>query len=355
MAGEPIAAERWCVPSPVYNHATRYIGCTASRGWPIHPRGSASFCRWDGNIVAVVTGANKGLGYEAARILGREGLHVVVTARNPVLGEAAVVKLSELEPAGTFTFQQLDITDPPSVSACADFLRSKFGKVDILLNNAGIAYKGNAFGAAEAQETIDCNLKGTRAMSEAVLPLMKSGGAIVNVCSLCVLAAWHAGELSWLADGAGVPATVCAHPGLELNCSLGTLRFDQHSAAWAGCSSCRQRSSRQRSSTQAVLTASSSSPISLWPRSAAATTRRRAGRTACTASPSSQRFRTLSGSPETSPRRCAQLRCPTHFKITWLTCVLAGSVILISCFRLSSGRPACRLSAGVECSVCLGH
>lgn len=55
--------------------------------------------------------------------------------------------------------------------------------LQILVNNAGLAFKGNTFGADEAQQTIDTNLKGTRRMCDALLPLMRSPARIVNVCS----------------------------------------------------------------------------------------------------------------------------------------------------------------------------
>lgn len=133
--------------------------------------------------MAVVTGANKGIGYEMARILASEGFTTVVASRNPAIGNAAVAQLKAAAPEAVIHFVQLDITETASVAACAESLKSKYGKVDILVNNAGIAYKGSTFGAEEAAITMNCNLKGTRHISEAVLPLMSEGGRIVNLCS----------------------------------------------------------------------------------------------------------------------------------------------------------------------------
>lgn len=138
---------------------------------------------WDSSTVAVVTGANKGIGYEIAKQLGRHGLSVVVTSRDEGRGEKAVKELQEAEPSAKFTYCQADITDQASIQKCAQTLKEDFGKVHVLVNNAGMAYKGNVFGAKEAQTTIACNLTGTRAMTEAVLPLMSQGARIVNVCS----------------------------------------------------------------------------------------------------------------------------------------------------------------------------
>lgn len=138
---------------------------------------------WSPSTVAVVTGANKGIGYEIARILATEGFTTVVASRNTELGNAAVSQLKAAQPDAAVDFVQLDITDAASVAACAEALKVKYGRVDILVNNAGIAYKGSIFGAEEAATTMNCNLKGTRSISEAVLPLMPEGGRIVNLCS----------------------------------------------------------------------------------------------------------------------------------------------------------------------------
>eukprot|EP00892_Ulva_mutabilis_P011702 jgi/Ulvmu1/8904/UM049_0086.1 len=140
---------------------------------------------WDGSTVALVTGSNKGIGFEIARHFAEQGLSVIITARNPELGQAAITKLKEMVPDATSQFYQLDITDAASVSACAASVKKNFGKLDILVNNAGIAYKGSTFGADEAAITIDCNLKGTRQVTEAMLPLIKEagGGRVVNVAS----------------------------------------------------------------------------------------------------------------------------------------------------------------------------
>lgn len=145
------------------------------------------FHRWDDSTIAVVTGANKGIGYEIAKQLGRQGLHVVVTSRDEGRGQVALKELQQAEPSAIFTYHQADITERASVQECAKKLKERFGIVHVLVNNAGIAYKGNVFGADEAQKTIACNLSGTRSMTEAVLPLMTKGARIINVCSECAL------------------------------------------------------------------------------------------------------------------------------------------------------------------------
>ena len=108
--------------------------------------------RWQDGAIAVVTGANKGIGFEIARQLGREGLHVIATSRDEGRGREAITKLEEAEPTAKFTWAQADISDKASVQKCAETLKEKFGKVTILVNNAGIAFKGDIFGADEAQK-----------------------------------------------------------------------------------------------------------------------------------------------------------------------------------------------------------
>lgn len=141
---------------------------------------------WKGSdTLAVVTGANKGIGYEIARLLAQAGVRVVVTSRNEALGQAAADKLKStpgVQP-GAVEYQQLDIADAASVTRFAAWLSATHGRLSILVNNAGIAFKGNTFGADEAEQTIRTNFLGTRAVCEALLPLMASGSRIVNVSS----------------------------------------------------------------------------------------------------------------------------------------------------------------------------
>ena len=91
--------------------------------------------------VAVVTGANKGIGLAIVRGLCRAGFpgDVVLTARNEKLGREAVDILRE---EGLETvFHQLDICDQTSAERLRDFLQNKYGGLDVLVNNAGIAFK----------------------------------------------------------------------------------------------------------------------------------------------------------------------------------------------------------------------
>ncbi|PNH06827.1 Carbonyl reductase [NADPH] 1 [Tetrabaena socialis] len=138
---------------------------------------------WDDKTVAVVTGSNKGIGFEAARMLAEQGLTTVVTSRNEEQGKQAAAKIQAAAPASRVLYHQLDIADPASVDRFASWLREELGGVTVLVNNAGFAYKGNVFGADEAKVTLGINYAGTRALTEKLLPLLKGPARIVNVSS----------------------------------------------------------------------------------------------------------------------------------------------------------------------------
>jgi (+)-neomenthol dehydrogenase len=81
----------------------------------------------------VVTGGNKGIGLEVCRQLAGNGITVVVTARDETRGAAAVEELRELGLSDVI-FHQLDITDASSIARLADFLKTRFGRVDVLVS-----------------------------------------------------------------------------------------------------------------------------------------------------------------------------------------------------------------------------
>lgn len=83
---------------------------------------------------AVVTGANKGIGFELCRNLASKGIMVVLTCRDEKKGLEAVAKLKGSGLSDQLVFHQLDVTDPSSISSLADFVKSTFGKLDILVN-----------------------------------------------------------------------------------------------------------------------------------------------------------------------------------------------------------------------------
>ena len=82
---------------------------------------------------AVVTGANKGIGFAVCKQLASNGFTVVLTARDEKRGVEAVQKLKELGLPGHVVFHQLDVTDPKSIKSLADFIKNQYGKLDILV------------------------------------------------------------------------------------------------------------------------------------------------------------------------------------------------------------------------------
>jgi NAD(P)-dependent dehydrogenase (short-subunit alcohol dehydrogenase family) len=135
--------------------------------------------------VAIVTGSNKGIGLAVVRGLCRQFQgHVYLTSRDEQGGAEAVAKLEAegLAPK----YHQLDITNTESIERLKQFMLEKYGGVDVLINNAGIAYKPASTAPAieQATVTIRTNFTGTLDMMRAFVPITKSHGRIVNVSSL---------------------------------------------------------------------------------------------------------------------------------------------------------------------------
>lgn len=145
--------------------------------------------RWwnrEGGAVALVTGGNQGIGMEACRLLVQQGVQTVLASRDAERGAAAASAL-EAELGSVVYHVQLDLTDQDSVLRAEAEVRARFGGLDILLNNAGLAFKGSTFDAKSARDTLDTNLRGTRSVTEAFLPLLRArapGSRVVNVCSM---------------------------------------------------------------------------------------------------------------------------------------------------------------------------
>lgn len=165
---------------------------------------------WTPDTVAVVTGANQGIGKEVARQLASQGLTVVATARDPKKGQEAVDELQadpSVVAAGgrVILFAPLDISQASTVSALAHFLKPD-APVAILVNNAGLAYKGDAWGAEEARRTLDVNFRGTRQVVRALLPLMLESCEKKSILPRVVNVTSSAGGLGMFDRAAAAPA-----------------------------------------------------------------------------------------------------------------------------------------------------
>ncbi|KAM5179919.1 carbonyl reductase [NADPH] 1-like [Mantella aurantiaca] len=136
--------------------------------------------------VAVVTGSNKGIGLAVVRAMCKQFQgDVYLTARNTQLGEEAVRELKEKEGLSPL-FHQLDINDLTSIRALRDFLKNKYGGLDVLINNAGIAFKvaDTAPFSTQAEVTLRTNFFATLDICHELLPLIKPNGRVVNVSSM---------------------------------------------------------------------------------------------------------------------------------------------------------------------------
>jgi NAD(P)-dependent dehydrogenase (short-subunit alcohol dehydrogenase family) len=127
--------------------------------------------------VTLITGANKGLGYETARQLVERGHTVYVGARDAERGEAAAVALGG-------HFVQLDVTEDASVEAALGVIAEREGRLDVLVNNAGMSAVGDVTGPI-ALEVFDTNAVGIVRVTQAALPLLERSAnpVVVNVSS----------------------------------------------------------------------------------------------------------------------------------------------------------------------------
>jgi NAD(P)-dependent dehydrogenase (short-subunit alcohol dehydrogenase family) len=140
---------------------------------------------FDGDI-ALVSGANKGIGYEIARGLGAKKITVLVGARDEGRGQEAVAKL-KAEGADA-RFVKLDVTDQGTIHGAAEWIEKEFGRLDILINNAGIAewgFRPSNVDMAKVREVYDTNFFGPVALIQGMLPLLRKSkhGRVVNVSS----------------------------------------------------------------------------------------------------------------------------------------------------------------------------
>jgi NAD(P)-dependent dehydrogenase (short-subunit alcohol dehydrogenase family) len=141
--------------------------------------------------VALITGANKGIGFETARQLGKMGIIVILGSRDAARGDAAAAKLRAEEIDARSL--ELDVTEPKDREAAVKFLQENFGKLDILVNNAGIAEEGgwgknttSSTSAGALKKTFETNLFAPVALTQALLPLIRKSpaGRIVNLSSI---------------------------------------------------------------------------------------------------------------------------------------------------------------------------
>jgi len=148
--------------------------------------------------IALVTGGNRGIGFEVCRQLAAHGLIVVLGARDTGQGKAAA---KTLQNEGAVEFQRLDVTSCRSIRACVAAVAERHGRIDVLVNNAGVLMdpRNSRFIDSKLdtyRDTLEVNLYGPLQLAQAVVPIMKAKryGRIVNMSS-------GLGQLSEMATG----------------------------------------------------------------------------------------------------------------------------------------------------------
>ena len=137
--------------------------------------------------IAIVTGGNRGIGFEICRQLARMGIKVILTARDESKGKDAVRKL-QYEGLDV-VFYSLDITDEQSIKRLAGWVERTFNRIDILINNAAINIDEDCTALKadinKIKETMETNVYGPLRLCQALLPIMRKNnfGRIVNVSS----------------------------------------------------------------------------------------------------------------------------------------------------------------------------
>jgi len=137
--------------------------------------------------IALVTGANRGIGYEVCRQLADAGMQVILTSRDATKGEAAAQVLKG--EGKDVRFHQLDVTDESGVAKLLQFVKAEYGRLDVLVNNAGVRLDQGLSvfdeDMALVRATLEINFYSALHMCRAFVPLMQAGGygRVVNVSS----------------------------------------------------------------------------------------------------------------------------------------------------------------------------
>jgi NAD(P)-dependent dehydrogenase (short-subunit alcohol dehydrogenase family) len=132
--------------------------------------------------IALVTGANKGLGFEIARQLGRLGITVLIGSRAKNKGRVAAdyLRSDGIDAHGLI----LDVTHSPSLARAHNFIAAEYGRLDILINNAGIAHdlslKPSEVPIETIREVFETNFFGVIAVTDALLPLLRRAKRVAS-------------------------------------------------------------------------------------------------------------------------------------------------------------------------------
>jgi len=167
----------------------------------------------------LITGANRGIGQQVARVLASEGWDVLVGSRDKAKGEAAAARMRK-DTGGRLKAVELDVTSDESVARAAQKLRDGAIRIDALVNNAGVY--GAARGAEGVMRTLQTNFFGPVRVTEAMLPLLRDGATITNVTS-------GLGALENLDDA---PRKRLAEPNLTREALIACVRELMEGGSW---------------------------------------------------------------------------------------------------------------------------
>jgi NAD(P)-dependent dehydrogenase (short-subunit alcohol dehydrogenase family) len=151
--------------------------------------------------VAIVTGSNTGIGYEAAAVLAERGAHVVLAVRNVDKGKDAAARIAVKAPHADVTVQQLDLTSLDNIRAASDELRATYPSIDLLINNAGVMYTPKETTKDGFELQFGTNHLGHFALTGQLLDNMLpvEGSRVVTISSVGhrILAQIHFDDLNW--------------------------------------------------------------------------------------------------------------------------------------------------------------
>jgi len=173
--------------------------------------------------VALITGANKGLGLEIARQLGQQGITVVLGARQGKAAQPAADLRQQGLDAHTV---ELDVTSAADIAALPAFFSEKFGRLDIVVNNAGVQLdEGFDISPDTLRRTYEANVVGPYAITQALLPLLRQApaGRIVNQSSIL-------GSLTAISQGQGGSWATPGYTSSKAALNMLTVVLAQHLA-----------------------------------------------------------------------------------------------------------------------------
>lgn len=154
--------------------------------------------------IAVITGANTGLGLETAKALAAHGAHVVLAVRNTDKGKAAAAEITAAHSNADITLQSLDLSSLASVRRASDELKARYDKIDLLINNAGVMWTEKSTTADGFELQFGTNHLGHYAFTGLLLDhlLPVEGSRVVTVSSIGhrLRAAIHFDDLQWERD-----------------------------------------------------------------------------------------------------------------------------------------------------------